>query len=77
MNNPRYKIIQPEGISYMIQSSFYQKEHAQAYIDMLISKMEKYILQKKAGKRVAPLMTLEKMETQLQVMKKFSILPIN
>ena len=76
MNEPKAKIIQPEGINYMIQSAFYTEDQAQKYINMLISKMEKYILLKKEGKRIAPLMTLNEMESQLKVMKQFYIINI-
>lgn len=73
MYNPKYKIIQPKGYNYMIQKAFYQEEHAQAYIDMLVNKMEKYIERKSRGERVAPLMTIDSMNHQLSIMKQFKI----
>lgn len=73
LHNPRVKIIQPDGIRYMIQEYHYNKYLAQEYIDMLIEKMENYIAKKKRGSFVAPLMTLEQMEVQLEVMRKFKI----
>ncbi len=67
------KIIQPEGIKYMIQDTHYNKESAESYLSMLIQKMEEYISKKRDGYQVAPLMTLEQMEEQLKNMKKFTI----
>ena len=66
------RIIQP-NTNYMIQKVHWSKENAEIYLNMLITKMEKYIQIKKKGKRIAPLMTLEQMETQLKEMKKFQI----
>ena len=73
---PTVKIKQPEGINYMIQTHHYSKHYAQDYIDMLICKMERYIDLKRKGMRVAPLMTLEQMETQLENMRKFEIVEL-
>lgn len=70
---PKARIIQPEGIRYMIQEYHYTKEYAHEYIDMLINKMEKYIEMKRRGELIAPLMTLEQMELQLFNMKKFTV----
>jgi hypothetical protein len=71
---PKYaRIVQPEGVKYMIQELHYTTEYAQSYIDMLISKMEDYIELKKRGKFIAPLMTLEQMEIQLENMKLFKV----
>jgi hypothetical protein len=67
------RIIQPDGVNYLIHSAHYSGQYAQEYVDMLIEKMEKYIDLKRAGGRVAPLMTLEQMEIQLGNMKKFEI----
>lgn len=71
------KIIQPDGINYMIQELHYSTQYAQAYVDMLISKMESYIELKQQGKRVAPLMTLEQMKSQLEIMKKFKVVEVD
>lgn len=68
-----FVIIQPKGINYMIQKSFYSEDDAKGYLKMLIDKMERYIVEKKSGKRVAPLMTLSEMENQLAVMKTFTV----
>lgn len=70
---PYAKIIQPNGINYLIQSTHYNKDYAQEYVDMLIFKMENYINKKRNGVMVAPLMTLEDMEIQLENMKLFII----
>ena len=72
------KIIQP-NTHYMIQKTHWSKENAEIYLNMLISKMEKYIDMKEKGLRVAPLMTLEQMKNQLKEMKTFFIeeLPSN
>jgi hypothetical protein len=67
------RIIQPQGVNYMIEKTHHTKELAEQYVEMLISKMEKYITLKRQGKRIAPLMTLEQMETQLANMKQFTI----
>lgn len=66
------RIVQ-DGTTYMIQTHFYSKQDAQGYIDSLIEQSEKYIAQKLAGKRVAPLMTVEKLQLQLENIKKFKI----
>ena len=66
------RIIQP-NTNYMIQKTHWSKENAETYLNMLISKMEKYIGMKKRGKRIAPLMTLEQMELQLKEMKTFTV----
>jgi hypothetical protein len=73
LHEPKIKIEQPDGIRYMIQKYHYTHEHAQTYIDMLISKMENYIVRKRKGEFVAPLMTLNQMEIQLDNMRKFKI----
>lgn len=70
------KIIQPNS-NYLIKSLHYSKFYAQEYKDMLISKMENYIELKKKGKSVAPLMTLEQMEMQLENMKQFIIIEVD
>jgi len=67
------KILQPEGVNYLIQDLHYSTHYAQEYVDMLISKMEGYIQRKKRGANVAPLMTLAQMEAQLENMKKFKV----
>lgn len=67
------RIIQPEGIRYMIQEYHYSKESADKYINMLVNKMEKYIEIKRRGGRIATLMTLEQMEIQLFNMRKFTV----
>jgi len=76
LHEPKVKIKQPEGIKNLIQEYHYSKDYAQSYIDMLVHKMENYIDQKRQGKRVAPLMTLEQMETQLEIMRKFEIVEL-
>ena len=68
------RITQPQGIHYLIQELHHSPEYAQGYVDMLIHKMEDYIVLKRQGKRVAPLMTLEQMEIQLENMKKFKVI---
>jgi hypothetical protein len=73
LHQPKVKIIQPEGIKYMIQEYHYSEEYAQAYIDMLIEKSEMYIEKKKRGIRTAPLMTVEQLEIQLRNIRKFKI----
>lgn len=77
MHNPKVKIIQPEGIKYMIQEYHYSKQYAQDYIDMLIDKSDYYIAAKNAGKLVAPLMTVEQLKNQLDNIKKFKIIEID
>ena len=73
MNKPLVKIVQPEGIKYMIQEYHYSEDLAQGYIDMLIEQSEECITKKKRGMRVAPLMSLEQLETQLENIRKFVI----
>lgn len=73
MNRKLGRIIQPAGVNYLIQNLHYSRQHAQEYVNMLISKMERNIDLKRNGCRVAPLMTLEQMETQLENMKKFEV----
>ena len=73
---PKVKIKQPDGIKYMIQEYHYSKDLAQEYIDMLISKSLVYIERKKKGEPVATLMTVEKLEVQLNNIKKFEILEL-
>jgi hypothetical protein len=73
LHDPKVKIIQPVGINYMIQKWHYTREYAQEYIDMLISKSEDYISKKRRGLHVAPLMTVEQLETQLVNIKNFKI----
>lgn len=73
IHQPKVKIIQPEGIKYMIQEYHYNEDQARSYIDMLIEKSEIYIDKKKRGIRTAPLMTLEQLEIQLENIKKFVI----
>ena len=70
---PKARIIQPDGIRYMISEYHYTKEGAEWYVNMLISKMEKYIGMKRRGERIAPLMTLGQMEIQLFNMRKFTV----
>lgn len=67
------RIIQPEGTHYMIQELHYSPEYAQDYVNSLIQQMEKYILLKQQGDKVAPLMTLEQMKIQLENMKQFKV----
>ncbi len=69
-------IKQPKGFNYMIQEYHYSTFYAQEYKDMMINKMEKYILRKERGEHVAPLMTLERMEAQLEVMRQWEIVDI-
>lgn len=66
------RITQP-NTNYMIQKTHWSKELAESYLNMLISKMEKFIGMKKRGLRIAPLMTLEQMENQLKEMKTFQV----
>lgn len=66
------KIIQPEGVKYLIQEYHYSKAYAQEYVDMLISKMERYIERKRNGSLIT-LMSLEQMEIQLVNMKQFQV----
>lgn len=73
LHQPKVKIIQPEGIKYMIQEWHYSEEQAQEYINMLIEKSEAYIAKKKRGIRAAPLMTIEQLEIQLENIKSFII----
>lgn len=73
LHQPKVKIIQPQGIKYMIQEYHYSLDQAQAYIDMLIEKSEAYIDKKKRGIRAAPLMTIEQLETQLENIRRFVI----
>lgn len=73
LHKPRVKIIQPEGINYMIQEYHYSEEQAQEYIDMLIEKSEAYIAKKKRGVFTAPLMTIEELEIQIENIKRFII----
>ena len=68
------KIVQPDGTKYMIQETHYSLDLARDYLNMLIEKMQKYIKLKKQGKEVAPLMTLDQMESQLEIMKRFKII---
>lgn len=74
LHDPKFKIIQPAGINYMIQKWHYTREYAQEYIDMLIEKSEDYIERKKRGQRCAPLMTVDQLETQLTNIRKFEII---
>lgn len=67
------RIIQPEGVKYLIRDLHYNTHYAQEYVDMLIHKMESYIELKRQGKFRYSLMTLEQMETQLENMKKFQV----
>jgi DNA-binding LacI/PurR family transcriptional regulator len=73
---PKARIVQPNGIRYMISEYHYSRENAAEYLAMLISKMEDAIIIKKRGERIAPLMTLEQMEDQLKFMKQFIIVDI-
>lgn len=73
IHQSKVKIIQPEGIKYMIQEWHYSEEQAQEYIDMLIEKSEIYIDKKKRGIRAAPLMTIEQLEIQLENIRRFVI----
>lgn len=73
LHQPKAKIKQPEGIKYMIQEYHYSKELAQEYIDMLIEKSEVYISKKRRGEKVAQMLTLEQLETQLDNIRKFEI----
>lgn len=74
MHLPKVKIKQPDGVNYMIQTHFYSKRDAQEYINMLISKSNTYISQKRNGKFVAPLMTIEQLEIQLENIRLFEII---
>jgi hypothetical protein len=74
MDSKIARIIQPANVNYLIRNAHHNKYYAQEYVDMLIEKMERYIELKRAGGRVAPLMTLEQMEIQLENMKKFEII---
>lgn len=73
IHQPKVRIRQPNGIRYMIQEYHYSKNGAQDYIDMLIEKSEIYIARKRRGEFVAPLMTLEQLETQLLNIKQFEV----
>ena len=73
---PKFRIVQPTGIRYMIQEFFYNKRQAQDYIEMLIEKSNKYINIKKVGGRAAPLMTIDELEQQLESIKKFKIIEL-
>jgi len=70
------KILQPPGVRYLIQEGHYSQRDAQEYIDLLISQSERYISLKLMGKRVAPLMTIEQLEAQLENIKKFVIIEV-
>jgi hypothetical protein len=71
LHQPRAKIKQPEGIHYMIQEYHYSESDAQDYINMLIEKSEVYISKKGRGEKVAQMLTLEQLETQLENIRKF------
>lgn len=77
MNTKYGKIIQPDGVNYLIHHLHYNKAYAQEYVDMLIKKMEDYIAKKRMDNRIAPLMTLEQMEIQLENMKKFQVVEVD
>lgn len=67
------KIKQPAGVNYLIQTHHYTRQYAEEYIDMLISQSKSYIEQKKRGKKVAPQITIEQLQTQLENIEKFEI----
>jgi hypothetical protein len=73
LHQPRAKIKQPEGINYMIQEYHYSESDAKDYINMLIEKSEVYISKKGRGEKVAQMLTLEQLETQLENIRKFEI----
>lgn len=74
--NVKAWIKQPDGVNYLIQSYHYSLYYAQEYKDMMIEKMKNYIILKRQGRHVAPLMTLERMEKQLEVMEKWEVMEI-
>lgn len=67
------KIIQPQGINYMIRKIHYSREQAQEYIDMLVDKSLKYMEKKRRGVFCAPLMTIDQINDQMQNILAFKI----
>lgn len=74
LHQPKVKIKQPDGITYMIQEYHYSKELAQEYINMLITRSNIYIKRKTNGEFIASMLSVQQLEEQLRNIKKFEII---